>query len=141
MHMLTIQIAPANDESHSDSTLVDTFGVVCSPDNGVCHTRIDTHRPQKQASVLDSGFAGRDKHNKADYSKAAHADVTVTSFTCPVRDETDCDRRNCGCGVWRDRQELSFGALEAEACNDGWNEQAECIKCGVATLEMNQYDR
>ena len=50
-----VEVTPANDEAHCNTTFIDALGVVGGPDNGVSDTGVDTQSAEEGAGVADSG--------------------------------------------------------------------------------------
>lgn len=50
-----VEVAPADDEAHGDAALVDAFGVVGGPDDGVGDAGVDAEGAEKGAGVADAG--------------------------------------------------------------------------------------
>ena len=50
-----VEVAPADDEAHRDAALVDAFGVVGRPDDGVGDAGVDAQGAEEGAGVADSG--------------------------------------------------------------------------------------
>ena len=51
----TIEVAPADDEAHGDAALVDAFGVVGGPDDGVGDAGVDAEGAEEGAGVANAG--------------------------------------------------------------------------------------
>lgn len=50
-----VEVAPAYDDAHGDAALVDAFGVVGAPDDGVGDAGVDAEGGEEGACVLDAG--------------------------------------------------------------------------------------
>ena len=50
-----VEVAPADDEAHGDAALVDAFGVVGGPDDGVGDAGVDAEGAEEGTGVADSG--------------------------------------------------------------------------------------
>lgn len=97
----TVQISPSDDESQRDTTLVDTFGVVGDPGDGVGDARVDAQRAQESPGVLHTWRFGTEKHGEANYSKQGNSDIAQTSLAGLISNPTDGDGQESSCGIGR----------------------------------------
>ena len=81
-----VEIAPADDESHSDTAFVDTFGVVGDPDDGVGDARVDAEGAEKGAGVADAGVGSGDEHGEADHAEDGGEDIAEASLFGSIGD-------------------------------------------------------
>lgn len=76
----TVQIPPSDDEPQGDTTLVDTFGVVGDPGDGVGDGRVDAQRAQECPGVLNTSRFGTQKHGEPDDSNQGNAYIAKPSL-------------------------------------------------------------
>ncbi len=50
-----VEIAPADDNAHSYAALIDAFGVIADPDDGVGDAGVDAEGAEESAGELDAG--------------------------------------------------------------------------------------
>ena len=75
-----VEIAPADDESHCDTTFVNAFGVVGDPDDGVGDARVDAEGAKEGAGIADAGIWSGDEHSEADHAENGGEDVAEASL-------------------------------------------------------------
>ena len=75
-----VEIAPADDEAHCDTTFVDTFGIVGNPHDGVGDAGVNAKGAEEGAGVADGGVGGSEQHGEADHAEDGGEDVAETSL-------------------------------------------------------------
>ena len=81
-----VQVAPTDDESHCDTTFVDTFGIVGDPNDSVGDARVDAEGAKEGASVADGGGWSGDEHGEADHSEDGGDDIAKASLLGSIGD-------------------------------------------------------
>ena len=81
-----VEIAPADDEAHCDTTFVDAFGVVGDPYDGVGDAGVDAKGTEEGAGIADAGVGGGDQHGEADHAEDGSEDVAETSLFGSIGD-------------------------------------------------------
>ena len=81
-----VQVAPADDESHCDTTFVDAFGIVGDPDDSVGDARVDAKGAKESAGVADGGVGSGDEHGEADHSEDGGEDIAQASLFGSIGD-------------------------------------------------------
>lgn len=61
----TVEVAPTDDESQDNTTLIDTFDIIGNPCNGVCNTWVDTKCTEESASITNRRSVASYEHGKS----------------------------------------------------------------------------
>jgi len=100
----TVQITPSNDDTNAYTSLVYSFEVVCSPCKRVWNGRIDTHRSEESAGILDTGVRTANQHAESDDADANSDHIAVASHSCPICHPADKDGQHCSACIRWDRK-------------------------------------
>ena len=121
----TVQIAPPNDDTNAYTSLVHAFEVVRSPCERVWYGRINTHRSEESASILDLRVRTANQHAKPNDADGDGDHIAVASPSCPVCHPTRKDGQRCSTSVGWDRKKLSLCAGIAHGNEDSRQKERE----------------
>jgi len=129
----SVQIANADRHADSNTPLVDSFDVVCSPGDSIRYAGINAESSKKSASIFDVWICGAEQHTEADNSQEGYADVAPSALLGAIGQPTDEDGQDSSGSVGRHTEKIGRRRGKTELADNGWQEQGESVQWAVTT--------